>query len=401
MQVIVHKNIEILDEIIPNWGELKGSFHEVTIFQELNWLKSWWENHENKMEDTPFVIEVKKENTTIGILPFYLTYKEFSGYWFRILKPIGSYLSDYLLPICSNDYSIEETLCIIFDHINADKLQWDCIEWNDIPENSSLDKFFGGKYISLNNSINRRRINVCPYLILDKNVENVKNKFSKKFLKGILYYERKLKREGNLRYCRVKYKEEIGPIMNTLFELHCRRWNITNTPSQFRFRAERNRIISIAYHLFNLGLLHLSYLSHNDEIVAVEFGMIDGKKRYLYIGAINTNYKKYPVGHILLYNLITEACEQGYEIMDFLRGDEAYKSRVGTINNYNVQYLIFNKSIRSELFSKINKTYYSDKFQKTPIYMQIISKSFIRGMIYILKLPIFRIKYENEQKLNP
>src|SRR5690625_2856200 len=183
-------------------------------------------------------------------------------------------------------------------------------------------------------------------------------------------------------------ENEIEPVMNQLFKLHRERWGKTDTPSQFESSVERERVMKVAKHLFKHDLLHLSYLSHNDEIAAVELGMADDTKRYLYIGAINVHFRKYPIGHILLYKLILEACEQGYEIMDFLRGDERYKERAGAIDKYNVDYKIFNKTIRSLLFRKINRTYYSEQFYKLPRFKQRISKTLIRMSVLFLKLPI-------------
>ena len=36
-----------------------------------------------------------------------------------------------------------------------------------------------------------------------------------------------------------------------------------------------------------------------------------------------------------MYNLILEAYREGYEIVDFLRGDEEYKQKWGTIDKFN------------------------------------------------------------------
>ena len=72
---------------------------------------------------------------------------------------------------------------------------------------------------------------------------------------------------GKLTYSKAKSEEEIEPLMNKFFELHCERWENTDTPSEFRYKEERDHAMQAAKSLFKSNLLHLSYLSSNDEIV--------------------------------------------------------------------------------------------------------------------------------------
>ena len=141
--------------------------------------------------------------------------------------------------------------------------------------------------------ISKKEGAVCPYLTLNGDFESLKTKFSQKFLKGILYSERKLKREGELKYNRVLTELELEPIMNKFFELHCERWENTDTPSRFRHKEERDHAMLSAKSLLKSNLLYLAYISHNNEIVVVHFGMSDGKRNYLYLHSINIKYKKY------------------------------------------------------------------------------------------------------------
>ena len=84
--------------------------------------------------------------------------------------------------------------------------------------------------------------------------------------------------------------------------------------------------------------------------------MSDGKRIYWYLHSINPKYGKYSPGNLLIYNLILEACREGYEIVDFLRGDEDYKYKWGTIDKFNVQYIFFNRSIKSRIIKSIYQT---------------------------------------------
>ncbi|MBS4198423.1 GNAT family N-acetyltransferase [Bacillus sp. FJAT-49732] len=355
MEVLIHKDIDSLEKIMPNWDELKKEYREVTVFQEVGWLQNWWEYERKRNDIMPYIIEIRDKNKTIGIIPLYTVVETYARIPFKILKPIGTTNSDYLIPILSKNYCSELLMKKVFKKLYEDKKSWDCIDWGSIPENSAFDLTLNKKLMKNQSLMERKKTFVCPLLELDKDIETINLKMSKKFLKGIRYYERKLNREGLLKYYKVVAEEEIEPVMNKLFELHCERWNETKTPSFFRKEEEREFALNAAINLFKKNLLHLSYLSHNDEIAAVEFGMTDGTRRYLYLGTYNLKFRKYPIAHILLYEIILEACEKEYQFLDFLRGDESYKKRTGALEKYIVEYLVFNRSFRSLFYFGINK----------------------------------------------
>ncbi len=384
MEVIIHKEIKILKRILPEWSRLKKEFQDVTVFQDISWIQSWWEFEQKKREITPYIVEIKKENKTIGIIPLYCSMKKFVNVNFRVLKPIGSVHSDYLIPILSKEHSPQEQLEKAFEKIYEDKDHWDCLDLGDIPEGSVFDTSLNIELSGRLKLAKRKRTDVCPFLLISGDTETVRSKFNKKFLKGLLYYDRKLKREGELDFHKVENELEIEPIMNKFFRLHRKRWENTNTPSKFEDTKEREYAMRAAKSLFQSKLLYLAYLTHNDEIIVAHFGMADGKTNYLYLHAMNMEYRKFPVGHLFVYYLIQNSCKENYEIIDFLRGDEGYKEKWGTTDKFNVEYLFFSRSLKSLLFKMINNTYYSKRFSEESVIKQLLMKTVIRGSVIAL-----------------
>jgi CelD/BcsL family acetyltransferase involved in cellulose biosynthesis len=371
--VIIHKEINSLGQLLPKWEVLKRDFREITVFQDISWIKSWWYYKSQKNKMTPYIVEIKDKDKTIGLIPLYILEARFARFNFRLLKPIGSELSDYLIPILSKEYSPEELLSLAFKKIKEDKLSWDCMEWGDIPAESYFSNFLAEQGLKKYCLIEREKADVCPFLTINENFDELKNSFSKKFMNNILYNERRLNKDGELKYLRVTSEEDIDPILNRFFELHIERWGITNTPSKFRGIEEREFLLLAAKSLFKSNLLHLSYLSHNDEILGVLFGMSDGIKNYIYHFAININFGKYSPGSLLIYNLILESCRDGHKIVDFLRGNEKYKENWGKFDKYNIKYILFNYSIRSLLFKCLKHFY---KFIYSSDFLNKLSKNF-------------------------
>jgi CelD/BcsL family acetyltransferase involved in cellulose biosynthesis len=192
---------------------------------------------------TPYIVEIRDQDQTIGIIPLYISETRFAKVHSRLLKPIGSELSDYLMPMISKEYSPEKVLSLALKKINEDKLNWDCWEWGDIPTDSYFSNFLSEYKLKGNTLIEREEADICPFMLVNRDFNEVKKNLSKKFINYILYTERRLNKDGELKYSRVTSEEDIEPVLNKFFELHIERWGITNTPSKFRGQEEQEFLL--------------------------------------------------------------------------------------------------------------------------------------------------------------
>lgn len=379
MEGIIHNRIEVLEEIMPKKEQLNEMFHETTVFQSIDWMKSWLEYKKKSKEIIPYIVEIVEGHKTVGIFPLYLSEKEFANFHFRVLRPIGDVESDYLLPILSKEHSSEEILKKAVETVFKDKENWDCIDWGDIPKNSIFDKvlsnFLTNPYSTF---ITRKKTEVCPFLMLNHDFGTIKHKIDKQLLGQTLSKEKKMIKNGQLKLCKVEKSIEIDSVMEKLFDIHCERWRNTRTPSKFESIEMRKYTLQVAKRLHKTGLLHLTYLRQNNKIISVHFGMADGKRLYFYTPAFDINFQKYSVGSILMYRLIQLSCQEGYEVFDFMRGNEGYKWLWGAEEKSNVRYTVFNNKARSLLFKLVRKTYHSSYFYQKPIVYRACVKVLIR-----------------------
>ncbi|WP_449621683.1 GNAT family N-acetyltransferase [Robertmurraya sp. Marseille-Q9965] len=360
VDVILRNNLESFDEIFPQWESLRTDFYDATIFQDRNWLQSWWQ-YKCKTEKgiAPYILEIVEEGQTIGIIPLYQSNKKIKGIEIRMLGPIGAGNSDYLLPILSKKYSPDLLLKLAFEKIYQDK-EWDILEWGSVPEYTHLASFIDNHFHNFSGLVKIRRSEMCPFVRIKGDIDGFQQIIDPSFLKGIRYKERQISKLGELKFVKISSEQEIEPVMNKFFELHCERWEHTNTPSSYRYKEEREYALEAAKGLFKDNLLYLAYLSVNDEIVVVHFGMGDGKRKYFYLHSINMKFQKYSPGKLLVYRLAIEALKEGYEVLDFLRGDEEYKHKWGTMENFNHKYRFFNNSTKSMLLKNGYKMIYSN-----------------------------------------
>lgn len=386
LEVSVYDDFEILDEALPDWDLLKRDFREVTAFQSMEWLRYWW-NYETLINKKvkPYIVIIKKERETIGILPLYTLEKTFAGVRFRILKPIGMIAANTLTPILSKKESPHKILKKAMEKIYEDKDNWDCIHWGDLPKGSDIDMYFKNRLVKENKLVYIEGHSVSPRILFTKDIKTTMDNVNKRFLKEILSKKSKLEQSGNLSFHKVGVESEIEPIMDGLFELIHKRWQNIGMQIPFECATEREHYKQLAKDLFKRNLLYLVYLSYDDEIIATSFGMVDDKTNWLYIHGINMGYRKFSVGHLLAYHIILDSYENNFETVDFLLGDENdYKQKWGPVNQDNIKYSLYNHSLKSLLFRFINNTYYSKEFGKRSIMNQFLTKSVIRGCTFIL-----------------
>ncbi|GGP14025.1 GNAT family N-acetyltransferase [Oceanobacillus neutriphilus] len=357
MEVILHKDEDAVERLFSECSIFNEKTHEFTIFQEGSWMKNWWEYQKNCKTIHPYMIEVKEGMNTIAIVPLY-SYK--ATWSFTVIRPIGLGAADYLVPVISKKYDMEEIFNLIIKKLIEDRRKWDCIVWSDLPGDSIYNKIFSDSLLDGFKMIEKVKTVDCPYIILDQNMEQEKFGLNNKYVKKILFKQRKLIRQkGEYLYQRVRRETDIEPVMNKLFELHQRRWNGTETPSKYNNRKEREYALLTAKNLFQNELLHLSYLEINKQIIAVHFGMTDGNRFYFYIPSFDTEFGKYSAGQLLIYHLILDAGKEGCQHFDFLKGEEAYKYKWGAVNRQNVEYTFTNKTLKSQFFHflfRINKS---------------------------------------------
>jgi len=191
LEVTIHKEFEYLEKVLPKWNSLKEKYNEITIFQDMSWIKSWWYCKSRQKNISPYIIEITDNKKTIGVIPLYIDLIRFARLDFRILKPIGSEVSDYLIPIISKDYSPEVLLSIAFKKIYEDKINWDYINWGDIPEDSFFSQFLSKQMLNKHRLIKKKKADACPFIKVSNEIEEVKCKLDENLLKKILSKEKK------------------------------------------------------------------------------------------------------------------------------------------------------------------------------------------------------------------
>ena len=111
-QVIRHESFKGLKEI---WKTLLSKSSAFTLFQEYDWLLSWWDVYGSRTE--LYILLCIKENEIIGIAPLMVKRVARKRIPKKVLSFIGTGVSDYLDFIVKEDHEkmvlfyIADSLC--------------------------------------------------------------------------------------------------------------------------------------------------------------------------------------------------------------------------------------------------------------------------------------------------
>ena len=198
------------------------------------------------------------------------------------------------------------------------------IELKSIASGSKLHKFTSE--IEKEYEVDYINEDVCPIISLPNTFENYLLQLSKKNRHEIRRKIRKF--ENNLEFEIIEtdesnVEEHLLEFLR-LMKLNPEKRNFLNQ-SRIDFMS---RIIKYAI-LSNKG--NLTFIKIENEMVATSFEFKNNDKLFVYNSGYNDNYSEYSVGLLNhIYNIKNKISE--YKFIDFLRGPEEYKYRIGCIN---------------------------------------------------------------------
>ena len=244
----------------------------------------------------------------------------------------GQDLFDYH-DFISNQNVNKDLIKQLFDEI-LDKIN--LVELNSIVSGSKLHKYI----IELEKEYEINYINedVCPIIKLPNTFENYLLQLSKKNRHEIRRKIRKF--ENNLEFEIVEtdsnnVEEHLIEFLR-LMKLNPEKRNFLNQ-SRIEFMS---RVIKYAI-LSNTG--NLTFIKIKNEMVATSFEFKNNDKLFVYNSGYNDNYSEYSVGLLNhIYNIKNKVSK--YKFIDFLRGSEEYKYRIGCINQDLITIKIKSKS---------------------------------------------------------
>jgi len=336
------------------WNDLLAQSSADTIFLTWEWLFSWWQSYGGK-DDRLYIITVRDaDGKLIGLLPLYRRLQRWLP--FRPIKTLlfigdGSWDSDYLDVILLQGRE-EEILAAVWQWLRSHQRAWDLLQLSGIPMTSSTNTWLklmarGSESISVSENV------TCLVTDLpgswDDYVASVKPRFRTKIRSTL----REVTASPDARFRTVQSEVELKAGLETLFDLHGKRWESKGSEGVFRNPAKRRFYERFTSLFLEQGWLAFDFLDMNGRPVACQMCFRYRGTQFLLQEGFDPECASESVGIALRATVFKNAIQDGIRQYDFLAGLGRHKTQwqahetycrttfLGPRTMHNVAYLKF------------------------------------------------------------
>lgn len=314
------------------WNAALQRSNDNHIFETWEWLSIWWRHYGD--ERRFILVTVNDGKKMLAAAPMMSSNYKLFGLRLAKIEFIATPASDYHTFLLSERK--RECAKMLIAHAADTAAEWDCIELQEIPDDSETAKTL--RTISKEPfKFEERAQDRCPYVFLPDKFEGYLAKLGPSFRKNLHRYERKLRKEYRVDFVICNDIETVDNAMKAFFDLHQKRWQSKKQAGAFSDQRFHDFHLDVARSFAERGWLTLDLLMLDDEPVAAGYNFKYGKKLFYYLSGFDPQYSGYNVGHLRHMYLIKHCIEQGLEEYDFMRGDEPYKLKWSASLRRNLQ----------------------------------------------------------------
>jgi len=282
------------------------------------WQKTWWDIFPQ------------------GKLLIYVLYEDDKAVGFALFKKnenilswaSGEEVSDYLDLVCQDKY--KETFWEqIFDRLKRDNIS--SVVLRNLPEKSISRKILIDLAYKYKLSATEEKEDVVPKIVLPKKFESYLESLSRKNRHELRRKARRFENEAvNWQLVKTSLKNHHTDCQS-FFEFF--RQDGTEK-RKFLTKPMEDFICQGTFELQKFGLLDLSSLVVNKEILAQTLAFSVDKTYFLYNMVVNPKFYHLSPGIIINKLLIEESINKGREVYDFMQGNERYKYQFGAEDEF-------------------------------------------------------------------
>lgn len=325
---------EGFEALEPAWDELLEASGVSNIFLTYKWLFTWWGNFGSK--DQLYILIIRFETKVVGLAPLMISSRTGK----RVLQFIGSDSSDYADFIIGEKR--EAVIHEIIAYLDKQRQDWDTINLEHIPERSGSVKHVISGLSNTNLLHDLDSTEQCHSFVFEGDSEDSSNFVMKKG-KALRNQINSLKKSGGLSLEVIEDMDTINRLMPTFFHYHIMRWHDSYTPSKFNRREMCDFYYDIVREFHSSNNLQFVVLFNGKVPIAFFFAFKLKRTLFLYTPSYSAYYSIKSPG-IMLNNLLLEtSIRQGFRVVNFLRGDEGYKTRFCNRSETNNHLVIYKK----------------------------------------------------------
>src|SRR5579859_3770368 len=328
LTIASHDSLESLELLRPEWDALLDDYPSSTVFSSYEWLVSWWRAFGGG--DMLAVLSFRDASSVlVAFAPMVVTIRRAFPSSLRVLRLMGdgSHDSDNLDFPVRLGYEDAFTRALL-DWMQQNVRRWDICEFHTLPEQSSV----GTRLLdALGQRGWRSSISMRPQTVVEL------AETWEAHLKGISAKERgkigirgrKLEKKYDVRIRRCAQESELDSLLQALFELHAKHWQLRGLPGTLHSPARRKFYGELARLLLARHRLEFWVLELNGKVVAAQFGLRYNTTVFSLQEGFDPEYASDSVGYVLRSQVLKQVIEEGVRRYDFLGGTDESKMRWG------------------------------------------------------------------------
>lgn len=330
------------------WNELVEHSERPSVFQTFGWLTSWWETFKISSWDL-LLISATKDDQLVGLAPLYLrSIAPSGGRVGRYIGFVGEEHGDYLALIL--DRNVEGLVELFVKEILRYARMMRAI-FLEIPAETKFARYLRAWSTRITSRIEFIGETICPRLCLE-NEARLKATLNKDSLK------RHMVKLGKLGQVTVEHHMDsasISPLLSNFFQQHVARWSSTRYPSLFLKPLNCVFYERFVAALTNEKQIIFTVLRLNDQPIAFHLGLVSYGDFLWYKPSFDIAFSQVSPGEVMLRELLMMAVSRQFSVLDFTRGDEAFKRRFASEYRTNISFIIHRNAIEGAM-AKIWRT---------------------------------------------
>jgi CelD/BcsL family acetyltransferase involved in cellulose biosynthesis len=359
LNTFVLRSIGEVQAIAAEWQALLDRSERPEIFSCCDWLTAWWEVFGQDLGCRLLVIGVRQEGALVGLAPLVVQpVRALGGGRINRLGFMGGgeaepdeVCSDFPDLIAARGYEAAVG-AEVWRRLLQEGPAWDEGRWKNLLESSTICRYWrpiardGGLSVEAQPTGERFFVDLSQAdfgAYLDGLSKNKK--------KRILYYRRRMEKEGGLQRQRVTTAEEIPTFLGEIARLNRQRQGEKGELSAWQSAKFREFHLRVAPRLLARGWLDLRVWRKEGRCVAAIYNMVYGGTIYYYQSGFDTAaFGNVSPGLLTLSEVIEWGFEQRLQRFDFLVGNEgSYKEDYGCQTQPVLDLRVYNTTWKGQL----------------------------------------------------
>ena len=337
------------------WDALLGASASDSVFLTWDWLDAWWRAYGGGRH--PRLTELRDGGRLVGVAPFYVEReRRFGRIPFETAALIGdgSGDSDYLDLIAFPGR--ERDLLERFLEGDGRAHGWEVIRLREIPESSPFLPLLGEHASSRGWHWDEMRVG-CPYVDLPQDWDTYLRSLKPRMRTKIRSLVRTLESAHRVRLDMCRTQEDLDARLESLFDLHHKRWNLREESGVFESDAKRSFYADVSRRFLSRDWLRLYSLSVDDRWLAHQFCFERGGTVHLLQEGFDPEWIEKGVGNVLRALVFGDCIERGVKRYDFLGGVTEHKLSWGAEVKYSRRVWTAGRGLKTWVYFEAPRIY--------------------------------------------